>query len=202
MTSRFRFLFGSVVCCAFASSAWGATSEASKTLQRISFRTQKPTVAHLKTEKEIKETTELLKQIGCEVKSNKHDGHVDLSYECRYWRSITLKTPAEVAQWDKWLSSKGFFVVHNTPGKDHKETVQYRLEDWKTLHFKSPQENEAYIAMFKMLGCETKMEKHGDHEDVMVRCAAWGNLGVPNHSEAAAWMGVLKKLGFAVMHEH
>lgn len=202
MSSPIRFLLSGIINLTVVTSLLGATSESSKTLQRISFRTQKPTVAHLKTDKEVKETTDLLKQIGCEVKSNKHDGHVDLSYECRYWKTITLKTAAEVKQWDEWLASKGFFVVHNTPGKEHKETVQYKMDDWKTLHFKSTQENEAYIAMFKMLGCETKMEKHGDHEDVMVRCATWGNMGVPNHSEAAAWMGVLEKLGFAVDHHH
>lgn len=202
MTSPIRFFVAGFVGLAIASSSLGAKSEASKTLQRISFRTQKPTVAHLTSEKEIKETTDLLKQIGCDVKSEQHDGHIDIKYECRYWKSITLKTPAEVKQWDEWLTSKGFFVIHNTPGKDHKETVQYRMEEWKTLHFKSPQENEAYVAMFKMLGCETKMEKHGDHEDVMVRCRNWGSIGVPNHAEAAAWMGVLKKLGFVVDHHH
>lgn len=202
MNSQSRPFLSIVLCALLVGPLLAATGESDKSLKRISFRTQKPTTAHLKTEKEIKETTELLKKIGCELKTNQHDGHVDVSYECRYWKTITLKTPAEVAQWDAWLTSKGFFVVHNTPGKEHKETVQYRMQDWNTLHFKSPQENEAYLAMFKMLGCETKMEKHGDHEDVMVRCPGWGNLGVPNHAEAAAWMGVLRKLKFEVSHEH
>jgi len=202
MTYHNRVLLSLALSLAFASSAFTATAEKDAALQRVSFRTQKPAVAHLKTDKDVEETTKLLKQIGCDIKTEKHNGHIDVRYECRYWRTISLKNAEEVAQWDAWLTSKGFFVIHNTPAKDHKETVQYRLEKWNTLHFKTKQENEAYAAMFKMLGCETKLEKHGDHDDLMVRCAEWGTMGLPNHTEAHAWMGVLKKLGFETAHEH
>ncbi len=179
-----------------------APGETKQTIQRISFRTIKPMSAHFTSEQDLEATEKTLKQLGCETKRAQHDGHIDLTYESKFWRSLSLKEQTEVAKWNRWLTSKGFAVVHNTPHKDHPETVQYRLPDWKTMHFHQPLAAKAHLEMFKMLGCEVKTTKHGDHEDLRVRCPAWQVIGVPNHAEAHAWMGVLKKLGFATLHEH
>ena len=198
-----RYVIASLALALCAASLFAADEEkAEEDLRKISFRTQKPMVSHLKTDKDVAETTKLLKQIGCEVAAEKHNGHIDVKYECRYWRSIKLRTTEEAKQWDEWLTGKGFFVVHNSPPEEYRDTFDYRLEKWNTLHFKTKQENEAYYAMFKMLGCEVKLEKHGDHDDIMVRCGEWVTLGVPSDDEAHAWMGVLKKLGFQTAHEH
>ena len=115
---------------------------------------------------------------------------------------MTLKDTAEVDKWHKWLVAKGFAVVHNTPTKEHKETVEYVLKDWKTLHFNNELSAKAHVEMFKMLGCEVNVSKHNGHDDVKVRCTSMQSLGVPNHAEAHAWMQILQKLGFTTLHEH
>lgn len=179
-----------------------APAEAKKASHRISFRTIKPVSAHFTSEQDLVATEKTLKQLGCETKRAQHDDHIDLTYESKYWRSLSLKEKTEVDKWNKWLASKGFAVIQNTPAKDHKETVKYQLPDWKTMHFNQPLAAKAHVEMFKMLGCEVNTAKHEGHEDVRVRCPAWQVIGVANHAEAHAWMGVLKKLGFATLHEH
>ena len=170
--------------------------------QRISFRTIKPMSAHFKSASELESTEKTLKQLGCDTSRAQHDGHTDLKYESKFWKSLSLKDAAEVKRWEAWLASKGFAVVHNTPAKDHKETVKYHLPEWKTLHFNQATAATAHLEMFKMLGCEVKTAKHNGHTDVQFRCPAWQIIGVPNHAEAHAWMGVLKRFGFATLHEH
>lgn len=203
MKSRLAILLAGVVATACMTvPLLSATPTATSKTKRLSFRTQRATTAHFNTEKEAKETTATLKQLGCETKTAQHDGHIDVTYECKFWRSLSVKETKDVAQWEKWLASKGFVVVHNTPGKEMTETVQYQLADWKSFHFHNPIVTKAHAEMFKMLGCEVKAEKHGDHEDLKVRCATWQSLGVQNHAAAHEWMAVLKKLGFKTAHEH
>ena len=169
---------------------------------RLSFRTVKPLSLHLDSQQQVAAVEKTLKQLGCATKTHSHDGHIDLAYECRYWRSLTLKDQSEVEKWDKWLNSKGFAVVRNTPTKDHKETVKYQLADWQTRHFNDADMAKRHVEMFKMLGCEVKQSKHDGHEDVRYRCAAWREIGLPDHKEAHGWIQVLKTLGFATLHEH
>lgn len=170
--------------------------------QRISFRTSKPIAGHYHSSQEAATTEKTLKQIGCETKRSQHDGHIDLTYECQFWRSLTLSDAKEVANWNKWLTAKGFSVVTNTPAENHPEAVKYRLAAWRTLHFDAARDAKAHVAMFKMLGCEVTMAKHNGHEDVKFRCPSWKALGVSTHQEAHGWMQALKKYGFATLHEH
>lgn len=179
-----------------------ATTETKVQQRRISFRTTKAVSAHFKSAEELEATETTLKQLGCETKRVQHDDHTDLSYESKFWRSLSVKDSAEVTKWDKWLTAKGFAVVHNTPEQNHKETVKYQLKDWRALHLNSELAAKAHVEMFKMLGCEVKTEKHNGHHDVRFRCPAWQIIGVPNHAEAHGWMNVLQKLGFATLHEH
>ena len=191
-----------VILMLFCTTLSAAKTETKSTQKRISFRTIKPVSAHMKSAKELEATEATLKQLGCVTKRVQHDGHTDLTYESKFWRSLSVKDASEVTKWDKWLTAKGFAVVHNTPEKDHKETVQYQLKDWRALHLNQELSAQLHVEMFKMLGCEVKTEKHDGHHDVRFRCAAWQTIGVPNHVEAHAWMSVLQKLGFATRHEH
>ena len=200
---NYAFAIWLMGCCFVAQlPAAPSTAKNSAAKHRISFRTVQPVSGHFETDQKAAATEKTLKDLGCETKRAQHDGHVDLTYECKFWRSLILKDAAEVGKWDAWLTKNGFAVVHNTPDKNQQETVKYQLKDWKTLHFTQSQSAKAHIEMFKMLGCEVTTAKHNGHEDVKVRCAAWQELGVPSHAEAHAWMGVLKKLGFLTLHEH
>lgn len=182
-----------------ASSAGDTKAPAQK---RISFRTVKAVSGHFNTDKEVSEMEKTLKQLGCETKRSQHNGHIDLSYECKFWKTLNLKDQAEADKWNKWLSSKGFVVLDNTPAKTHKETVKYQVKDWRTMHFNDSTVAKAHVEMFKMLGCEVTTAQHNGHEDVKFRCTTWQEIGVPSHAIAHAWMGELKKLGFATLHEH
>lgn len=179
-----------------------ATAAPAAAKQRLSFRTVKPIAAHFDTDKDAAANEKTLQQIGCETKREQHNGHIDVRFECKFWKTLTLNDAAEVAKWDKWLTEKGFVVVQNTPSKDHKITVKYQLKDWRKLHFDKPIASQAHVEMFKMLGCEVKTEKHNDHEDVAARCPGWQTIGLPNHATAHAWEKVLKDLGFVTIHEH
>lgn len=198
------FLGFAIAVCALTQ--LGATSGQAPTKQkltRISFRTIKKTSLHLNSEKEVAETEKVLKQLGCETSRSQHNGHIDLSFECPYWRSLNLKDQAEATKWVEWLTKHKFALVENTPPSDHKETVQYQLATWRALHnIKDSKVKKAYTEMFKMLGCEVKMVKHSDHEDITYRCVNWQNMGLASHQLAHAWMAELNKLGFVTKHEH
>ena len=191
-----------LVIGALLASQMAATPATTNAKQRLSFRTVKPISAHFKTDKEAAAIEKTLKQLGCTVETGQHEGHVDLTYQCTFWRSLTLRDAKEVDQWNKWLTAKGFAVVRNTPLTDHQETVKYQLNDWRTLHFDKEIDATAHVEMFKMLGCEVTSAKHGEHQDVRFRCSTWQTIGLPNHQEAHAWMTVLKQYGFTTLHAH
>lgn len=183
------------------------TSDSGKKKQqvRISFRALnigKKTSLHIHDAKAVDETEKILKQLGCVTSRSQHNGHTDLMYECKLWRSLNLKDQAEADQWLQWLTKHQFTVVENTPPKTRKETVQYHCKDWKTIHPKHPSHTQMYVEMFKMLGCEVTTAKHNGHDDVRFRCTTTQSLGVSSHKLAHEWMGQLKGLGFVTMHEH
>ena len=185
----------------------GAAPTATKTKPqtRISFRALNigaKTALHIHDAKQATETEKILKQLGCTTARSEHNGHIDLTYECKLWRSLSVKDQAEADKWIQWLGKHKFAVVENTPPKTRKETVQYHCKEWKAVHPKTADQTKMFVEMFKMLGCEVTTAKHNGHEDVRYRCPATQSLGVTTHELAHAWMGQLKQLGFVTMHEH
>ena len=82
------------------------------------------------------------------------------------------------------------------------ERVEYRLSDWKSLHFKDAAKAAAYVKTFKSLHIEYKQSSHGDHIDVSYRCPKWQTLTLKSHSDAHNWQDFLKKVGFETKHAH
>jgi hypothetical protein len=115
---------------------------------------------------------------------------------------VHLKGDSEVAKWDAWLRDKGFAVVLHEPPEEHEETVKYRLAAWRTWHFHDAAKARAHVELLKMLSCDVKQSRHGDHEDVAARCPGWQSLGTAEHVESQQWETLLKKLGFATVHDH
>lgn len=200
LLSRREQWVATLVCLGVVSGSIFAAKPLSK--QRISFRTVKPVAGHFQTKQEAVAAAKTLKQIGCATKTAEHNGHIDVTYECRFWRSLTLNDAAEVQKWNKWLTAKGFAVVHNTPPKDHPEAVTYRLANWRTLHLHKPEDTKSHVEMFKMLGCEVQRSRHNGHDDVKYRCGTWKGIGVASHQHAHTWMQALRRFGFEVRHEH
>lgn len=82
------------------------------------------------------------------------------------------------------------------------EKVEYRLAEWKSLHFKDAKQAQSYAKTFKSIGVEFKQESHGDHIDVRFRCPKWRVLTLKTHKEAHQWEDFLKKIGFETKHVH
>lgn len=84
----------------------------------------------------------------------------------------------------------------------NKEIVRFRLEKWKSAHFKSAKKAEEHFTIMKSIGCEAKRHKHGDHVDVKYRCTKWRQLNLKSHAEAHRWEKWLKYYGFQTQHKH
>lgn len=82
------------------------------------------------------------------------------------------------------------------------ESVDFRLADWKTLHFNDAKKGNAHYEAIKKLGCEVKKEDHGGHLDVSYRCKDWKTMTVASHDAAHQWQRWLKAAGFETKHAH
>ncbi|WP_436715371.1 hypothetical protein U8335_22965 [Roseiconus lacunae] len=67
---------------------------------------------HIHDTKKIETIAATLKKLGCEVKQEKHNGHVDLKYRCPKERSLPVKSHDEAVKWEKWLKEFGFKAYH------------------------------------------------------------------------------------------
>ena len=85
---------------------------------------------------------------------------------------------------------------------DQLERVEYRLTEWKSLHFDKAEQAKQYYQTFKSIGCEAKQDSHGNHIDVAFRCPKWKSLSLKSHAEAHKWEAFLKKAGFETKHQH
>lgn len=56
---------------------------------------------------------------------------------------------------------------------DSLEKVEFRLMEWRSLHFDQASQAKEYYETFKSIGCECKQESHGNHIDVAFRCPKW-----------------------------
>ncbi len=83
-----------------------------------------------------------------------------------------------------------------------RDTVAYRLADWKTLHFDDAKTGNAHYDAVKKLGCEVKKDNHGGHLDVSYRCTQWKEMTVASHNKAHEWEKWLKAAGFETKHAH
>ena len=65
------------------------------------------------TRKNVAETiVTTLKKLGCEVKTHKHNGHIDVTYRCPKWRQLDLDTHAAAHKWESWLKEFQFQTEH------------------------------------------------------------------------------------------
>lgn len=80
--------------------------------------------------------------------------------------------------------------------------VEYRLSAQRSAHFDEPRDAEQFSQGLKRLGCDVRMENHGDHLDVTYRCPQWRSLEVSSDEAAHRWEGWLRKQGFETSHQH
>lgn len=87
-------------------------------------------------------------------------------------------------------------------GPASEEILTYSMTEWKTTHSRDQQEADELSAIMKGLGCDVRVQAHGDHDDVMFRCPLPMHLELASHSAASSWESWLQQTGFRTQHIH
>lgn len=82
------------------------------------------------------------------------------------------------------------------------ESVAFRSRDWQSVHAKDAADADKTLATLRKLGCETKLEDHGDHSDITFRSVEWREVTLESHENADRWEQWLNKKGFETLHGH
>ncbi|QDT03118.1 hypothetical protein K227x_14990 [Rubripirellula lacrimiformis] len=67
---------------------------------------------HIHDAKKADTISATLKKLGCELKQDQHNGHIDVKYRCPDWRELKLDSHDEAHKWEKWLKEYGFTTEH------------------------------------------------------------------------------------------
>ena len=67
---------------------------------------------HIHDEKKADTIVATLKKLGCEVKKNQHNGHVDVTYRSPKWRQLELDSHDDAHKWESWLKEFEFQTEH------------------------------------------------------------------------------------------
>ncbi len=78
----------------------------------VRFRMPKERSTHIHDANQLEMMTTMLGILGCTVKTNKHNGHVDLSVSCPEWATIGVPNDQSAHDWQAWLNSNGFETQH------------------------------------------------------------------------------------------
>lgn len=78
----------------------------------VGYRLQAWKTVHADTQEAADKQVATLKKIGCEVKTDSHGDHVDVTYRCVEWKQMALPTHKAAHQWEAWLKAAGFETKH------------------------------------------------------------------------------------------
>ncbi|MAI31680.1 MAG: hypothetical protein CBE00_03530 [Planctomycetaceae bacterium TMED240] len=67
---------------------------------------------HIHDAKKADTIMQTLKKLGCELKKNQHNGHIDVKYRCVKWHELKLNSHADAHKWEKWLKEFNFKTEH------------------------------------------------------------------------------------------
>lgn len=173
----------------------------------IAFQLSRWQQRHFEDPQLVERHVQALKDLGCDVREDAHEGHSDVGYRCPQWRSISVAEHELAVRWERWLQDLGFDTFHShvdTAFQSGAESIELRLTEWKTVHGNSS--NAAEIRKFAdtlaKVGCQAEVNDHGNHIDVRFRCPIWTQISVADHATAERWMQWLDSNGFEVRHEH
>ena len=174
--------------------------------ETIAFNLPRWKTMHFDDAAKAKQHADMVKKLGCEVKQEQHGGHIDLTYRCVEWSSMTVETHALAEQWSGWLKGSVFDVSHAHPDAIYakgKEAVEFRLVNWKSIHGKGTPDEKKFIELLGKLGCEVVVSEHTGHSDIKFRAPTWRDVHVAEHKGAEELSNWLKKNGFEVApHKH
>lgn len=81
--------------------------------EAVAYRLEKWKTIEFEDMKKAKTHYTTIKKLGCEVKQEDHNGHVDVSYRCPKWRELSLDSHTAAHKWEKWLKASGFETKHS-----------------------------------------------------------------------------------------
>ena len=201
--------FGVIAATLVAQESTTASSTGKKLI--LGYRMMNWKANHIHDSKAAATQADMLRKLGCEVKTAQHDGHSDVQFRTVVWKSLALDTPEQLQQWKAWLETTGFDVLHGRPASSepvqnadgtHKEVVKYRLAEWRSQHIHQPAEVGQLSTLYRSLACETELLDHTGHKDLRYRCPDWMEIELPSHEAAHKWQEFLKNAGFETAHEH
>lgn len=174
--------------------------------ETVAFKLTNWKTMHFEDSKKANQHAEMIKKLGCELKQEKHAGHIDVSYRCAEWRTMEATSHKLADQWISWLKSSGFDVSHGhvdpsfTQGD---EVVEFRMVNWKTIHGKGGEQDKQVIDTLSKIGCEVSVAQHLGHSDIKYRAPVWRDVHFADHAQADQLSVWLKQNGFEVApHKH
>ncbi len=170
---------------------------------KMGYRVEAWKTLHSSTSEEAEQSISTLEKIGCEVKSRKHDNHIDVIYRCVNWRSMKLSNSQLVEQWSSWCKDRGMETVLLNPSSETKlPTVRFRMATSRTVHLHDEAKAKKIINTLRMIGCEVTSKSHGNHLDATFSCPDWLTIELADEPQAHAWQSWLKESGFETKHTH
>jgi hypothetical protein len=97
---------------AFLMTSFVATASDTSAAELVRYRAEKWQAKHIHDDKKAKTISGTLTKLGCEVKQDQHNGHIDVKYRCPKWKQLELKSHDEAHKWEKWLKEYGFETQH------------------------------------------------------------------------------------------
>jgi len=80
--------------------------------EEVAYRLTEWRTEHFEDKNQLPEFVALMKGLGCEVRTDEHDGHADISIRCRQWKHVEFSSHKKATGWEGWLSKTGFEVRH------------------------------------------------------------------------------------------
>ena len=181
----------------------GVVANQPAVVKKVGFRLANWRTVHGDGTKATTDMVATLQKIGCEVKQENHGGHMDISFRCPSWKTVSVQNDDQSNQWHQWLVNNEFeTVVLNPPAATKLPTVKVRMANWKTIHARSAEQAQALKDTYELIGCEAVVNNHGDHIDLKFRCPNWSTVALVNAQAAHVWQDWLNKSGFETQHDH
>ncbi|NNJ28169.1 hypothetical protein LzC2_42810 [Planctomycetes bacterium LzC2] len=79
----------------------------------VSYRAAKWQSAHFADSEKVDRHVATLKKLGCEVKTDPHGGHTDVSHRCPTWMELAFNDHETAHAWETWLKANGFETSHS-----------------------------------------------------------------------------------------
>jgi hypothetical protein len=170
---------------------------------KMGYRVEAWKTLHSSSSEEAEQSIATLKKIGCEVKTQEHGNHIDVSYRCVDWRSMKLSNSQLLNQWSGWCKDRGMETVLLNPSVDTKQpTVRFRMAASRTVHLHDEVKAKQILNTLRMIGCEVTSKIHGNHLDATFSCPDWLVIELADEPQAHAWQSWLKGSGFETQHTH